>query len=126
MESMYSGMEEVMRQALSQASQGTPLSAEQQRVMDAVPGKFLLAIKEETNWTKMKPAYVQLYRETFEQEEIDGLIAFYTSPTGQAFIKKMPIVMQKSIALSQAQMQLLFPKMEAVIKEAMREAKVEK
>ena len=72
----------------------------------------------------MKPLYVQLYRDTFEQEEVDGLLAFYASPTGQAFVNKMPMVMQKSMALSQSLMQSIIPKMTAAMKDAMAEAKV--
>ena len=34
----------------------------------------------------MKDRYVQVYRETFSQEEIDGLIAFYQTPVGQYFV----------------------------------------
>lgn len=58
--------------------------------------------------------------------EIDGLIAFYASPAGQAFINKMPVVLQKSMAISQSLMQSLMPKMSAAMKEAMTEAKIQK
>lgn len=45
----------------------------------------------------MEPIQIPIYRETFEQAEIDGLIAFYGSPVGQAFVNKMPTVSQKGI-----------------------------
>ena len=124
MDSMYSGVEQMMRQSMKQAAQGKPLSPEQQRIFDAVPTKFVAVMREEMNWQKMKPLYVQVYRDTFEQEEVDGLLAFYASPAGQAFVNKMPIVMQKSMALSQSLMQSLIPKMTAAMKDAMTEAKV--
>ena len=76
------------------------------------------------SWQRMKPLYVQLYQDTFEQDEVDGLLAFYTSPTGQAFLNKMPVVMQKSMALSQSLMQSALPKMTAAMKEALSEAKI--
>ena len=124
MEAMYSGMEQMMRQGMKQAVQGKALSPEQQRIFDAVPAKFVAVMREEMSWQKMKPQYVQLYRDTFEQEEIDGLLAFYASPTGQAFVNKMPIVLQKSMALSQSLMQAIIPKMTAAMKDAMAEAKI--
>lgn len=126
MDSMYGMVEQAMRQGMQQAVQGKTLSPEQQRVLDAVPGKFIAVMREEFNWPKMKPLYVQLYRDTFDQEEIDGLIAFYRSPTGQAFVAKMPVVMQKSIALSQSQLQTFLPKMRAAMEQAMAEAKIAK
>jgi len=124
MDSMYGGVEQMMRQGMKQAAQGKPLSPEQQRIFDAVPTKFVAVMREEMNWQKMKPLYVQLYRDTFEQEEVDGLLVFYASPVGQAFVNKMPIVMQKSMALSQSLMQSIIPKMTAAMKDAMAEAKV--
>jgi len=124
MDSLYSGMDQTMRQSISQATQGKSLSAEQQRALDAVPAKFVAVMREEMSWQKMKPLYVQIYRETFDQEEIDGMLAFYASPAGKAVITKMPVVMQKSLVLSQSLTQSTIPKMVAAMEEAMREAKV--
>ena len=124
MESMYSGVEQMMRQGMQQSVQGKTLTAEQQLLIDAVPGKFIAVMREEFNWTKMQPLYVALYRDTFDQQEIDGLIAFYRSPAGQAFVNKMPVVMQKSLALAQSQLQSLAPKMKAAMDQAMADAKI--
>ena len=124
MDSMYGGMEQRMREGMKQAAQGRPLTPEQQRIFDAVPAKFVVVMREEMNWQKMKPLFVQLYRDTFEQEEIDGLLVFYASLAGQAYVNKMPVVLQKSIALSQSLMQSIIPKMAAAMKEAMAEAKI--
>jgi hypothetical protein len=122
--SLYANMEDLMRKSMQQAVQGKTLSAEQQRVLDAVPPKFVAVMQEEMSWQKMKPLYVQVYRETFEQEEVDGLIAFYESPAGKAMLEKMPTVVQKSIAITQPLMQSLLPKMKAAMAEAMAEAKL--
>ena len=67
---------------------------------------------------------MQLYRDTFEQEEVDGLLVFYASPAGQAYVNKMPVVMQKSMALSQSLMQSIIPKMTAAMQDAIAEAKI--
>lgn len=123
-ESVYASVEQMMRQGMNQAVQGQPISAEQQRVFDELPRRFVAVIREEYNWPKMKPLYVLLYRETFEQEEIDGLLAFYRSPTGQAFVAKMPVVLQKSMVLAQSQLHGLAPKMKAAIEQALADAKI--
>ena len=124
MDSLYSGMDQVMRQSINQALQGKSLTADQKRALDAVPAKFVAVMREEMSWQKMKPLYVQLYRETFEQEEVDGMLTFYASPAGVALINKMPVVMQKSLALSQSLLQSVLPKMKVAMEEAMREAKI--
>jgi uncharacterized protein len=126
MDSMYGGMEQMMPQGMKESLQGKPVSAEQQRVLDSVPAKFMTVMRQEFNWGKMKPLYVQMYRETFEQEEVDGLLAFYKSTAGQAFVTKMPLVMQKSMVIAQTQMQSLMPKMKEAIDGAIAEAKLVK
>lgn len=126
MDSMYGHMEEMMRQGMKQASAGQSLGPEQQRMLDTMPARFVVLMREEMSWQKLKPLYVQLYRDTFEQEEIDGLLAFYAGPVGQAYLDKMPVVMQKSMALSQSLMESVLPRMMAAVKDAMAEAKAAK
>lgn len=123
LESMYGQIEAMMRQSIANASQGQSVSAEQRRALDTVPSKFVATMRTEMGWTKMRPIYVQIYQDTFTQEEIDGLIAFYRSPAGEAFVAKMPLVMQKSMQVAQAQMGPIMEKMKAAIDEAMAEAK---
>ncbi|MDR0779829.1 MAG: DUF2059 domain-containing protein [Pseudomonadales bacterium] len=124
MESLYSSVEQMMRQSMQQAAQGKTLSAEEQRALDTVPAKFVALMREEASWQKLKPQYAQLYLETFDQEEVDGLLAFYSSSAGQALLNKMPLVIQKSMVLSQSLMQSLMPKMMAAINDALSEAQV--
>ena len=126
MDSMYASIEQIMRQAMKQAVGDKPLSPEQQRAIELVPGKFVAVMREEFTWASLKPRYVQLYQETFEQEEIDGLTAFYRSAPGQAYISKMPTVLQKSMSIAQSQMQSLLPRMKQATEEAIREAKLAK
>jgi hypothetical protein len=125
-DSVYASLEQMMRQSMQQRAGGKPMTAEQQRFLDAVPGRFVAVMKSEFTWAKLKPQYVQLYLETFDQEEVDGLLAFYRSAAGQAFINKMPTVMQKSMAIAQSQMQTLLPKMQAAIEQAVSDAKLTK
>lgn len=124
MESMYAGMEQLMRQSITQTLQGKSLTAEQQRILDAAPTKFASVMRDEMSWQKMKPLYVQLYSETFEQDEVDGMLAFYESPAGKALINKMPLVMEKSMLLSQSLLTSVIPKMKAAMDEEMKRAKV--
>jgi hypothetical protein len=74
-------------------------------------------------WEKLRPLYVQIYQESFTQEEIDGPIAFYESPAGVAFVEKLPFVMQKSMSIMQSRMAPMMEKMKAAMKEAIAEPK---
>ena len=80
-------------------------------------------MREEMTWDKLRRLYVQIYQQSFIQEEIDGLIAFYESPAGVAFVEKMPFVMQKSMSIMQSRMAPMIEKMKAAMKEAIAEPK---
>jgi hypothetical protein len=77
---------------------------EAQKFFASFQKKFNAILEDELSWSRLKGMQMQIYRETFSQEEINDLIAFYESPTGQTFVKKMPAVMQKSMQLMQQRM----------------------
>ncbi len=124
LDSIYASTEQMMRQSMRQTLGDRPLSADQQRVVDDLPGRFGKILRQEFNWSTLKPLYVRVYQESFEQSEIDGLIDFYASPTGQAFVAKMPMVMQKSMTLMQEQMRTIMPRMTREIDHALQDAKI--
>lgn len=123
---MYANVEQMMRQTMANESKGKALSAEEQRVLDAVPAKFVKVMREEMSWSKMRPMYLQIYQDSFTQEEVDGLLAFYGSPAGQAVLVKMPVVMQKSMVAMQSIIGPITKKMEIAVQEARAEAKQSK
>jgi hypothetical protein len=111
-----------MKQAC--ASQGT--SPEQMAMIAKMQEKMSDLLAEEMSWSKMETVYLQVYKESFTQDEINQLIAFYKSPTGQMFVQKMPTVMQKSMLAMQQQMGPLMEKIKAIQQEAFAEAAAEK
>jgi len=125
-DSVFDNMDQMMRRSMATAIKGQNLSAAQQRFIDAAPTKFAQVLREEMSWSRMRPLYIQIYEESFTQEEIDGLIAFYKSPVGIAFVEKMPLVMQKSMTIMQSRMGPMMEKMKAVIDQAMADAKAAK
>src|SRR5262245_8649514 len=43
---------------------------------------------------KIRPELVKAYMETFTDEEIDGMLAFYETPAGKASVTKIPVLNQ--------------------------------
>lgn len=124
MDSVYANMELAMRQFMAQAMGGKSLSDEQRRIMSLAPQRMSEVIRSELSWAKMEPMQVSVYRETFEQPEIDGLIEFYRSPVGQAFVNKMPTVTQKGAVAMQGYMQQVMPRIKAAMDEILKEARL--
>jgi uncharacterized protein len=112
MDSVFTQMEGAMKASLQQVTKGKPLSADEQAVLDRQQAKMAGIMKEELSWEKMKGRYVQAYRETFSQEEIDGLIAFYQTPVGQSFVSKQPGLMKRTTTILQQRMGPLMQKIQ--------------
>lgn len=123
--SMYANLESAMRQGMNEALKGKTLDAKQQQLVESMPAKMAQVMREEMSWSSMKPMYVQIYKDSFTQEEVDGLLAFYKSPAGQAMINKMPAVMQKTMVVVQQRMGPLVQKMQAAMKQSLEEAGIE-
>jgi len=81
----------------------------QKRMMAMVAGKL--------SWDKLKPAYIKIYAETLSEEEVDGAVAYYRSPAGQSFLKKMPLLTQKSMVVVQEMMGDLLPEINKIRQE---------
>ena len=77
------------------------------------------SLETELSWTALKPATLEIYRSTFSQEEINAMIAFYSSAVGQSVIAKLPLATQKS---SQMVQQRMAPVMQRVVYQAQQMA----
>jgi hypothetical protein len=79
--------------------------------------KIMGLVKQEFSWEKMKDEYINLYAETFTDAELKDIITFYKTPAGQAFIKKQPDLMKRSMEVTQKRMAEIMPKIQAMTKE---------
>ena len=107
---------------LTQAKPGAPLPAAKRealdKAMDKAMGKMMDVVAEDLSWAKLKDDYVTIYAETFTADELKGLIAFYKSPAGRAFVAKQPELMERSMKVTQKRMLEIMPKIQALTKEA--------
>ena len=100
------------------ASISAPNASEKERAhAREIQAKIMDLVKDRMSWEKMRPVYVKMYSETFTDEEIDGMLAFYQSPAGRAMLEKMPQLVAKIMALAQSQMAGLMPEIERLVKE---------
>lgn len=122
LDTLSANMEQTLRTGMTQSMAGRRITPQQQSFLDNAPQQFAALIKEELTWAHLKPMYVQLYQESFTQEEVDGLLAFYRSPAGEALTKKMPVVAQKTLVLVQQRVQPMLERMKVLTAKAMAEA----
>ncbi len=114
---MPAQMEKIMKQTAgkeNEPSNGKKMTDKMTKVQD----KIMDDVAEELmSWEKIKDDYITLYAETFTEEELKGVIAFYKSPAGQAFTKKQPELMKRTMELTQKRMLQWMPKIQALSKE---------
>jgi uncharacterized protein len=109
MKQMMPTQMEKMTQATGQTNLPSNVTREVDSLMDLMAQEF--------SWNKIKADYITLYAETFTEEEMKGIIAFYKSPAGLAFTKKQPELMKRSLELSQKIMMQIMPKIQSITHE---------
>lgn len=124
LDQFYAVFEPAMVQGLVQTAAGKELTPEKKSIFDRYFLRVSELMRTEMSWAKLEPMHIKIYRESFDQAEIDGLIAFYGSPIGQSFASKMPVVTQKAMAEIQPYMQQLMPKIKTATQEMAKEIKM--
>lgn len=114
LDAMKARMDGMMRQASEQALAGQPADAGEQKIMDAQMAKLSTLMKNQLSWDSLEPMYVDIYRQSFTQKEVDDMIAFYKSPSGQSMVAKMPAVMGQVMQTMQGKMATLAPQLRQI------------
>lgn len=113
-EGMQSQMTSVIDDSVRQALRGQTPTAGEQKALENMKEGMLAIMRSELAWEKLEPTYLRLYRESFSEEEVVGMLEFYKTPAGQAVITKMPALVQQSLAEVQRTTAEMIPKMQKV------------
>ncbi len=116
----------MIKNGLQQAIAGHPATPEQQKIIDDMQNKMMALLRDELKWEKYEPIYIDIYKQSFTQKEMNGVLAFYKSPAGRAFIVKMPVVMQHTMETLPKMMQSLMPKLQQLMRDTEKQLKAVK
>jgi len=78
-------------------------------------------IREEINWESIKNPTIDIYIKHYTEQELKDIVVFYKTESGKSMIKKMPLVVQDSMAISQSLMKQIFPKLRKLSEEMQTE-----
>ncbi len=112
MEPMTKGMMATVKADITQ-EQRAKIADMQQKIMALVTDRYI----------KARPAFAKIYSDTYTEEELDGILAFYHSPAGKAFLQKMPEVMQRSAPVMMVLIGGLQPEIKKITDEMKQEPK---
>jgi len=117
---MQTAMEQMKKIAASQVARSLTgqTSPDDAQKVQAIQDKIFALIQDEMNWQKIKDDCARIYAESLTPEEIKGIIAFYKSPAGQAYLDKQSVILEKANALQQKIKMSLMPKIQAIVQSA--------
>lgn len=113
-EDMYGQVDSMMQQAMREALTGKALTTEQEALLAEMRQRIVEIFREQMSWQKMEPVIIDIYRKSFNQAELDGMLAFYRTDAGRAVIAKMPVVMQHTMEALQQDLGAMMPRLRAV------------
>jgi hypothetical protein len=117
MDQMLGQMTQRMKTSATEQEDTLNLTADQKTVYENYQQKMSQLITDSVNWNKMKPIMVQVYSETYTDQELEGILTFYRSPAGQAMVAKSPQLMTKTMTLMMQQMSTLQPQIQQLTKD---------
>lgn len=123
MDGMMAQMDDYLQTAMKQAAGDVKLTPKQQVVIDDMRKKMVALLTSQLSWETFEPDLISIYQKSFTEQEILGALEFYRTKAGQAFINKMPIVMQNTMELMQKRMAAIGPKMQKIQKEFVEQMK---
>jgi len=104
MEGMLDQFSNSQRAMVDQMLAGQTATEEQRAKVHRMMTLMEKRMREAMAWEKVRPVYQRVYVATFEAEDVDAMIAFYSTPSGQRVIERMPALMQNAMLEVQGQM----------------------
>jgi uncharacterized protein len=120
---MRAQFDTLMNNVVQQALQGKTPTPKQQQAIANMKNRMVALIQGELAWEKIEPMYLRLYKESFSEEEVVGMLSFYKTPAGLAIINKMPMLMQKTMLEVQKMLSGATPQMQKIQEQFVAEIK---
>lgn len=117
-------MHSITRQALEipqSAPEAAQMTPAQKKLTQEFQDRAMKIAYDSVGWKAVEPDYVKLYESAYTEEELDGILAFYKSPAGQAMLAKTPQLSAGVMQIVHGRMGDYQPKMQALQKEYMKQ-----
>ncbi|MBF8731429.1 MULTISPECIES: DUF2059 domain-containing protein [Pseudomonas] len=98
-----------VQQMFAQRFAQTKAPESKKNVLDSYQAKANAALDNAIGWKKIKPKMVDMYTQTFTEQELKDLVKFYESPLGKKVLREMPRVTQQSAQMTQQSLEPAVP-----------------
>jgi uncharacterized protein len=110
---------EVVNQVDGMMKQIRPNPSPQQKARQQAALDKIAKLSKE-RMLKIRPELVKAYSETFSDEELDGMLAFYETPAGRAAVTKIPGINTRMSGLIQSEINALGPEINKIAEDALK------
>jgi hypothetical protein len=125
MENMLDQMLNSIQRQVVAVAQMSPdvekMTPEQKKLTQQFVNQSMKIVSDSVGWTSLEPEYVKLYADTYSEEEIDGILAFYKSPVGQKMLEMTPKLSAGGMDIVQGRMGEFQPKIKALQAEYLKQ-----
>lgn len=109
LEQSIQDIDTTLQSSMRRALLGKVPTQDQVAIAQDTRDQIFAVLKEELSWERMKKDLMSVYAETFTQEEVDGILAFYETKAGKALLNKIPTVIDKNKVLVQERLVAVRP-----------------
>ena len=95
-------------------------------LLDRYQSKADAALDKAIGWDEVKPDLVALYTDTFSEDELGRLNAFYESELGKKMLTKLPELNARSAQVTQTRLQAAVPQVNKLLAEMTAELDTQK
>jgi hypothetical protein len=111
---MRSAMEQQVQATAKNASGAETLTPEKTKIQKEYVDNSMKVVDASFGWPVLEPAFIKLYSDTYTEAELDGMLVFYRSATGQAVLAKSPQISAGVMEIVHARMTDFQPKMRSL------------
>jgi uncharacterized protein len=117
MDRMLVGMKKQQGAAIQQMMGQMGKAGPERDAVVAFQKKVLDEMMSALNGAEMKADVAKAYSEVFTKDELQGLAGFYSTPLGQVFSEKQPLLQEKMSEVMMPRMMAFMPKMQQMQRE---------
>lgn len=117
-EAMVPQVQAMQQRMVQQLTAGQALTSEQRQALDRIVYRSNAQMLARLSWNNLQPLYRAIYRQTFSAEDMDAMVGFYASRSGQNLLDRMPQLMHNTMAAMQKVMAPMLQQMQQDIEQA--------
>jgi hypothetical protein len=114
-------MDQGMKAAMDGAVAGRHITSDEEKRLEDFRAQAEGKVRDQLSWPKLKGLYAKVYSDNLTQEEVDGLIGFYSTPVGQSYVGKQPQITRETGLIAQQQIGPLIMDTQLAMQNLMRQ-----